>query len=150
MKDYGKVMDTLAPWIQEMKFNPTSQRWVVKFHPNHLVEVYFFSAVIESLMRHVCNETIWLVCDALDIDFNKVISDDRSEIYADARQVCALVIIEAAPHISQTAVSRSLGWSSHAMIHQAKKNSHVAQIDKKIKKVYSSYPFLKDSSIPFK
>lgn len=136
-------IDALAPWVESIKYNQHTARWVVRFFPGKIIESLTFEKIIHELVAHAAREIIYLVADSLGVTVEQVTTGGRtSQKITDARQVAAIVLVRKMPRVSYRAIARQLGWSNHSMVHYALNNEDVREIQQKVNRVYSRYPFL--------
>lgn len=138
-----KYLDEFAPWITKMNY--TDGKWNVVLHPGHTIVAKSIVSVVEMMLKHVMHETIQLSCEALNTEIKYLKVRTRERLVADNRQAIANVLLDRFDYkISYQVMARSLGWNSHCMMSHARNNAGVKEINVKINKIYSRYPFLKD------
>jgi hypothetical protein len=137
-------IDKLYLWIRGIDYNPTSQLWTAKLFKGHIAQAPTFPGLCKIIIDHVITEIIWLTCDALGVETQKLTIKTREIDVVDCRFVAAIIATDFAPRNAgyNGIIGRRLGWSNHCMTYHSRKNRDKREIKMKMAKVYSRYPFL--------
>lgn len=145
-----RILKELAPWVQELKFNPITMQWFLQFKQGQIFQAFNLEDVIFRLEKHVVAEVVALVAEALDLNPAQILKKNSTRPLADGRIVSAIIIKKRFPGLSQKSISTALGWKTHFGVVYADKYKGIKEIDDKIANVYKTYRFLERGNIEIK
>lgn len=136
------TFDKLAAWVESIRFDQASSRWVARFFPGTIIESKKFEAIVNSLAVHVMREIVQLVAEGLGVDYKQMRQKSRERKVTDAKQVAAIIIAKRMPDVSYIVIGKALGWSNHSMVHHSLNNAGVPEIAEKVRRVTRRYEIL--------
>lgn len=142
-----KILDKLAPWVLEIKYNPEQSNWNARFLPNRTVIEPSLSKVVAALEKHVLKEILELASEALEQDATNVVTGSRIRELSDLRFIVAIIAGQQFGCIRQKAIANLLGYANCSVVSFARKQIKVAEVQQKVNRVYKTFPQLQSGSI---
>lgn len=141
-------LDHYKQWIEKIECRYPQKMWVATMLPAATLQAKSFKRLGEMIAEHCTDEVIELAAEALKFRPEGLRTKMRGFDITDSRQAVCIVVKYKFPGVNHSFLAKKLGWGNHSMVTHAMSQADVLEIKKRVHRILSRYPFLKDYETP--